>query len=156
MSIWQRAGAEHLPLRHPLGVWLIQRKLATSAYVPSLQARLPLAGKMPFWYVVDFVLAARETREYRVTPGSDFYLVGLLGDSLPQVGGVKAYIYDSKRKQRFSDKPVNSVNLVGTASQPFFHRAPYRFPALSPVLVKVQNLGIIANAGQIVLYGVKD
>jgi len=155
MSIWQRAGAEHLPLRHPLGVWLVQRKLATSAYVPSLQARLSLAGKMPFWYVVDFVLAARETREYRVTPGSDFYLLGLLGNSV-QAAGVKAYIYDSKRKQRFSDKPVNSANLVGTASQPFFHRAPYRFPALSPVLVKVQNLAVVANTGQIVLYGVKD
>lgn len=155
MSIWQRAGAEALPLRHPLGVWLVHRKLATSAYVPSLQARLPLAGKMPFWYVVDFNLAARETREYRVTPGSDFYLLGRLGNSV-QAAGVKAQIYDSKRKQRFSDKPVNSANLVGTASQPFFERAPYRFAALSPVLVKVQNLAVVANTGQIVLYGVKD
>lgn len=155
MSIWQRAGAENLPLRHPLGLWLVNRKLATSAYVPSLEARLPLAGKSPFWYVVDFNLAARETREYRVTPGSDFYLLGLLGNSV-QAAGVKAQIYDSKRKRRFSDKMVNSANLVGTASQPFFVRSPYRFPALSPVLVKVQNLAVVANTGQIVLYGVKD
>lgn len=159
MSVWQNVANAGLPLRHALGLWLTYRKLATSAYVPSAQTRQPLAGKLPFWYVFNYNLTARQTMEYRAVTSKNFYLLAIMGDSqvgLPGAPGFRAQIFDAARKMRFSDRGVEMANLVGNAQGPAFERVPYRFEPLSPILVRVQNTLAVANAGQIVLYGMVD
>ena len=147
-------------MRHALGLWLTYRKLASSAYVPTAQARQALGGgKLPYWYVFNYNLAARQTLEYRAVTSKNFYLLAMTGDSnVGQQGtpGFRAQIFDGKRQMRFSDRGVEMANLVGNAQGPAFQRVPYQFQPLSPILVRVQNTLAIPNAGQIVLYGMVD
>lgn len=158
MSVWQKAQNAGLPLRHALGCWLTYRKLASGGYVPGPQSRQPLAGKLPYWYVFNYNLAARQTLEYRAVTSKNFYLLAIMGDSNvgAAAGNFRAQIFDAKRKLRFSDRGVNFPNLVGQAAGPSFLRVPYRFEALSPILVRVQNADAAPNSGQIVLYGMVD
>lgn len=158
MSVWQNAANAGLSVRHALGLWLTYRKLASSAYVPSAQARQALTGKLPYWYVFNYNLTARQTLEYRAVTSKRFHLLAIMGDS--NVGGVagnfRAQIFDARRKLRFSDRGVNFANLTGNARGPAFERVAYRFEPLSPILIRVQNVDAAPNAGQIVLYGMVD
>jgi hypothetical protein len=155
VSVWQKVQNAGLPMRHALGLWLTHRKLASPGYVPGPQARQALAGKLPYWYVFDFNLAARQTTELRAVTSKNFYLLAVLGNPAPQTT-FRAQIFDAKRKKRFSDRGMNDANLVGIAALPFLLREPYQFAPLSPILVRVQNVSNAANAGQIVLYGMVD
>jgi len=158
VSVWQKVQNAGLPLRHALGLWLTHRKLASAAYLPSAQNRQALAGTLPYWYVIPYNLAARQTFEYRVVTSKNFYLLAIMGDSNvgAAAGNFRAQIFDAKRKLRFSDRGVNFANLVGNAQGPAFERALYRFEPLSPILVRVQNVDAAPNSGQIVLYGRVD
>lgn len=157
MAVWKQEDKYGTsgPGRHALGMWLTYRKLASSGYTPGPRARARLAGKLPFWYVIPFTLAARQTLEFRITTGKRFYLLAITANS-SQAAGFKAQLYDASRKQRFSDRGVNFGNLCGRAAQPFLYRRPYAFEPITPLLARIQNQATAANSGQIVLYGVSD
>lgn len=163
MSVWNPA---RIPGgRYALGIWLPERKLASSGFVPGKLAQRGLYGWRPYWYVFDLALGASQTLEGRAACPSDFQLLAItLSATVDEAGhqipaptpACRVQIFDGKRKKRFSALGINDVNLAGTAQAPFILRRPYRFHAGGVILLRAQNLTTVANTVQVVLYGVQD
>ncbi|MCI0402700.1 MAG: hypothetical protein L0212_04160 [Acidobacteria bacterium] len=153
---WQRGG----PIRLSLGVMTPRRKLASSAYYPGPQARIPLAGgKIPYWYVVDYTLAGRDSGDGRIVVGKHFVLVALMGSASQGAGSFRTqffHVLGTQKGFRFSRTGLNFGNALGAATDAFFLRRPYPMPNETELLNRTANLNAAQNVVQIVAYGFQD
>lgn len=149
-----------------LGAYQNRRKLVSAAWVPSQADRLLMKGLRRYWYAYEpATLAARETRLVRVTTRANFWLMIVLARaSAAAVGGAGNFrlrIYEGDVPQnsyKFSDRPVNQLNLAPIASEPGFlpGKVPHYFPAGLPILASLQNLQTVNNTVNLALFGYSE
>lgn len=140
------------PPRHPRGMWLNYRKLASSGYVMPRRERMKLLGGEPHGIPIEWSLAAQQTLEFQgVAPGY-FLAMSLMANSR-QAAGFQALLYDPFRKRQFSERPLDNPNLGGTGRQQLILRTAYPFDPKTPILARVTNLATVQNDGQIVVWG---
>jgi hypothetical protein len=161
MSIWQKGKIPGQERRFALGSWLPRRKLASPAYVPSPRARRGLRYKKNVWYSGTQTLAPGATGYIRASVAPGFALMMILGQATQAgnpdgQGSFQVQIFDTARRQGFSEKAIADVSGVGTAQNPFILKNPYRFTGTVPLLCKVQNHSTLANKITVVFYGVSD
>ncbi len=159
-------GAKPYSLRqtvtHPIARMLPLQKEQMMVY--RLGEKYPpvgwLAGHSPMWEVATLVLAPQANQQVRVNLQRDFTLLAISVTNTSNVnGGFKAQLYDIKKQLRLADRGVNQILMGGPtfAAPPcgsFFLREPYRFDLPdSQVLVVAQNLELVQNLIQIMLYG---
>ena len=158
--VLNRPWAGQGPARISLGLMTPRRKLASSAYFPGPRARLHLRGaKMPYWHVINYSLASRESGDSRVVTGKEFTLVALMGNSDQAGESFRTqffHLIDKRRGFRFSRTGLNVGNALGRATDPFILRRPYSMPNETTLLNRTQNLATVTNAIQIVAYGLMD
>ncbi|HWE00678.1 MAG TPA: hypothetical protein VG345_16620 [Bryobacteraceae bacterium] len=134
----------------------------SAAYVPVQKARLGLRGKKVVWYVAQLQLLTGQTGYSRVSVAPGFILMQLLGTATPGTdpgdgqGAFQVQIFDTARRQQFSDKPTLVNCMFGTGSDPFILKNPYRFTGTTPVNIRIQNRSKVTNQIWVVLYGVSD
>jgi hypothetical protein len=149
---------------HPLARMLPLQREQVQVY--RLGEKNPPVGELdghgPDWEVVSMILNAGSTLQARVNLQRDYTLMALTVSSSSNVnGGFRAQLYDTKKQRRLADRGVQMALMAGqpTAaappSGPFFLREPYKFDQPdSQILVLAQNLEVVTNTIQIVLYGV--
>jgi hypothetical protein len=148
----------HNVLQNPLARMVPLQREQFHAY--RLGEKLPPSGELdgyaPTWEAISMVLAARGTLQARVDLKREFTLLGITSSaSVIDTGGFRAQLYDVLRKRRIADRGVSRPNIAGGAGAMVLLREPYPFPdAGSQILVQVQNLEVVANTIQLVLYGV--
>lgn len=147
-------------MEHPLTQLLPTGRTQAQVYPMGARGLPPgLEGYGPMWEPTTFILAQRATQQAIVALKPDFQLLALIGSSA-QAAGLRVQLYDTQRKRRFFDRGVNFENALGAAAgantAPFFLREPYSFEGVDKpqILVVVQNLAVVQNVTQVVLYGV--
>lgn len=151
-------------MQHPLARMLPMQREQSQVY--RMGERLPPSGHLnghgPIWECVNMVLTPHGTIQARVAVQRDFTLMAINTSSSSNAnGGFRAQMYDVKKQVRFADRGVQWV-LMGGGQGPaggpvgtFYLREPYRFDQPdSQILVMVQNLELVTNTIQIMLYGV--
>lgn len=144
---------------------LLRMPLANSGLVYRYAEVPPgLEGYQPRWEVVNAVLGAQQTIQVKVDLMRDFHLLAILASALhSDNGGFRAHIAhiwiddtgQPKSRRIGSDRGIKFGLLGGNTVSPFFLREPYRFDIpRSQALVILQNLELVANTVQLVLYGV--
>lgn len=161
MSLWKTGRIPGQERRFALGAWLPGRGLMSPAYVPTPKARLGLRYKHPVWYPAGIVLAAGATGRLRVAVAPNFRLMMVLGqdtaaNNADGQGSSQIRIFDTARRQDFSQSYLSELIIYGTASHPFILKYPYRWTGTAPVLISVQNRTAVQNTITVVLYGVSD
>jgi hypothetical protein len=161
MSLWRKGSIPGQQRRFALGLWLPERKLSSPAYVPAPKARVGLRYKRPIWYVVNLSILSQQTSYARISVGKNFRLMAIMGSGSAGSpadgnGSFQFQVFDNARRTPFSELPILSPVGVGTASNPFILKNPYRFADTSPVQVRVQNRASTTNNIYIALYGVSD
>lgn len=148
---WLAPNLDAPPPRHPRGMWLNYRKLASSAYVPSRRDRMKLLGGRPHGIAIDWSLAPQQTLEFQgVCPGYGGMMQMVASSAQPE--GFQVLLYDPNRKRQFTEQPIENPNMFGTASRPFFFKKLYPLEPKTPLLARVTNLSTLDNYGQIVVY----
>lgn len=115
-----------------------------------------LEGYQPRWEIVNAVILAQQSLEVKVDIMTGFHVMAVLGSATTNnLGGFRTQFYDAIKKRRIHDRPIQFPNLGGAAIAPFFLREPYAFDLpRSQVLLILQNMEVVTNTVQIVLYGV--
>jgi hypothetical protein len=151
-------------ITHPLARMLPLGREQVQVY--RLGERLPPSGEFqgygPMWEAINMVLQPRSTLQARVNFQRAFTLLSVGSSTSSNVnGGFRAQFYDMKKQRRFADRGVQQAVIGGSLQplpafdDPIFLREPYQFDLPdSQALVLVQNLEIVVNTIQFVLYGV--
>jgi hypothetical protein len=161
VSLWQRGKIPGQERRFALGCWLPRRKLASPGYVPAPKARWGLRYKKNVWYSGSITLNPGQTGYIRVSVAPNFALMMVLGLATQPTnpdgqGSFQVQIFDTARRQTFSEKAIGDPVAVGNAQNPWILKNPYRFSGTVPLLCKVQNRTTAQNTIQVVFYGVSD
>lgn len=145
------------PPEYFMGLRLPYRKEQSAAFVPSRADRAKLRRGIIRMIVIPYALAPQQTLEFfGVAPGN-FYITQLVGslDPTPGVTGIgyQAMFYDPVRRRQLTDQPVNYLNAVGDAHEPWIFKKPYLLQPNTELLARLTNLETVAISGQIVLWG---
>lgn len=160
-NVWTRPSYGAPPSNHGrFGLWLSQRKLITSAYVPNRWQRLGIRGWRPYWMPIPsdqpyFQLLAQQTLEYEAVCPVFFVMFGALA-FCNQPEGALVELYDTENDQALinpNGPALRLANAGGDAKNPFFFKRPLPMDAGSAILADITNLSLNTNYGQIALYG---
>jgi len=149
--------------RFALGVPLSYRKLASGVAIPSQAERMKLYGKVANWYTMFFAtLAANAAQQSDFTAQGGLIIVALMGSVATNAspfkvpGQATVQFYDAANQILWANSPINFENMLGTASQPFWLRSPYRLDQNGHLKVYVQNLTGGSASIQVVAFGYQD
>lgn len=150
------------------GYFLGARKHDSSRFFPSPAARAAVArGREiePYWHVMNFAPASRDSGDSQVLPEGDVSILALMAtsDQADNADGrsYQSQLFQTARGQggqvgfRFCRQGVNNRNFFGTARRPFFLRTPYFAPGLQPLIARVANVTTATNNVQVVLFGLR-
>lgn len=141
--------------------WWTGRPFMNPGYaVPDSMLGL-VQGKPPRFFPVNWQLGANLQGQFRKLckdPMWVFFILGLGYDvaSPATPASFVVTIYDSERKQQWSDRFASSANALGTALHPLPVRRPHLLRPATPMLLKVQNNSAFTAQGQVVLFGVSE
>lgn len=149
---------------HPsLGAWLSRYKLASAPFVLGERYRIPLEGLHPFWYTFPkLTLASRATDRATLTVTAEFYPFAVLGQAaqaIAQTGSYRARIYQADSKPgrgdgfRFTQIPVDQLNLAQLASAPALLRRPMLICPDTQITAEITNLATAQNIVSLCLFG---
>lgn len=99
-------------------------------------------------------VGAQQTALGKYTQPADCFLTSLVGSS-GQAAGFTVQIYDTDRQVLWNDQPINFGNALGSAQHQAYLKRLYRLPANKQLQCQVTNLSTLANAIQVVAWGVR-
>ena len=162
MSIWTPGKIPGVGTRHALGLYLNYRKLASGVAIPSQVERLQLHGKVANWFTMfDAAVPFGETVNGDFAGQGNVRILALMGTvSVLDVTDSRALcavqFYDAGKQILWSAQPVNFVNQLGTASNPFWLRSPYVMAPNTHLQTQVQNLFTRDVTAQVIAFGYQD
>lgn len=156
---WRRAGRDRA---FPWGYMTPENNFTARAYYPPPLARAALGrGRIPYWHIVDFTLAARASGDDEFLPTGNFVGLTMMGNSTqgPKSYQLQFFQILTARGQKgrpFSRIPVIERAAVGTGALPMIFRELLPLPDLLSVLVRIQNRTAAANTVQVALFGLQQ
>lgn len=157
-GVWKWGGLRY-PRGWKLGLYLPNDRVLSRLLVPSPKDRMALGlDRYPYWYVMNYTLASRDSGDNRVIPDKDFTALMLLASTNRDVPSFHAGFFQviGEGGYRFQRVSVDSRNMFGTAQFPFLLKRPFHHPDGEPLLNRVINLLTLVNTVQVVVYGVKN
>jgi hypothetical protein len=140
------------------------RGYASRVFLPNEHELNALGDKMPYAFKLfdsatlfpaTGTLASQQTaRDYSSQP-EECFITHLVGSS-SQAAGFVVQFYDTLRQKLWTPQPILFADSLGSAKQPFWLKKIYRLPANAQLQCRVINLATVANAIQVVAWGVRD
>ncbi len=136
-----------------------RKDYASHLYLP-FEAELDAIGGieefMPFaWELFNGTIAAQQAGRGRVSTPEECYVTHLVGSASQGAGTFAVRLYDTERQSLLEEVPIIGASNFGTAQRPMWLKKLYRLPPKGQLQSLVQNLSALANAIQLVLWGLR-
>lgn len=100
-------------------------------------------------------LGAQQTDRGQVIAQEDCWIWSLIASASQGANSFVVQLYDTEREITFMDEDVFGGSFAGTALRQFFLKSPVHIPVGGQIESRVINLAAVANAIQIIGFGVR-